>query len=133
MEEQPSRPKRRLLLLNRDLMAGIAVANTAKALGLAVDRVTSEHGLVQRWTEAKAETALVVLDLNAPVDWEQLELVLEDSAGAAVIGFGPHVDIDGRRAAKKAGLTRIYSNGEFHRTMRQAIAKHAGIPADSAA
>ncbi|MDF3015147.1 MAG: hypothetical protein K0R44_372, partial [Thermomicrobiales bacterium] len=33
---------------------------------------------------------------------------------APTLAFGPHVDIEGRRAAKAAGVTRIVSNGQFH-------------------
>jgi hypothetical protein len=46
-----------------------------------------------------------------------------------LLGFGPHVDVDGRRAAKAAGLTRIVSNGEFHRDLVALVARYAHPPA----
>ncbi|MBX3071971.1 MAG: hypothetical protein KF883_15810 [Thermomicrobiales bacterium] len=128
MNDQAANSKTRLLLLNRDLMAGIAVTNAAKTLDLRVDRATSASELVERWSSAKEQVAVVVLDLNMPVEWDDLAEMLTGAEGdPPVIGFGPHVDVEGRRAAKQAGLKRIYSNGDFHRQMGEIIARYAGI------
>jgi hypothetical protein len=40
------------------------------------------------------------------------------------LGFGSHVDIETRRAAKSAGVTRIVSNSEFHRDMPALISRY---------
>ncbi len=128
MNEGNHQAATRLLLLNRDLMAGIAVANAAKVLGLDVERATNESELVERWNSAREEIALVVLDLNMPIQWDAVSEVLTGAEGdPPVIGFGPHVDVEGRRAAKQAGLKRVYSNGEFHKTMGEALAKYVGL------
>ena len=77
-------------------------------------------------------TALVVIDMNVHIDWEVIAPALENRASTSpVIGFGPHVDIEGRRAAKSAGLTRIYSNGDFHKGMGEIIARYAGVEGGS--
>lgn len=129
MDDQEVSARIRLLFLNRDLMTGIAVTNAAKSLGLTVVRATSESELLGHWNTAKQQIALVLLDLNMPVEWDAIAALLTGAAeDPPVIGFGPHVDVEGRRAAKQAGLKRVYSNGEFHRTMGEALARYAGIP-----
>ena len=40
------------------------------------------------------------------------------------LAFGPHVDVEGRRAAKAAGVTRIVSNGQFHSDMAGLIERY---------
>jgi hypothetical protein len=37
-----------------------------------------------------------------------------DGGHTPTLAFGPHVDIENRRAAKAAGVGRIVSNGQFH-------------------
>jgi len=117
----------RLLLFNRDLMAGIAITNAAKAHGLQVTRISTESDLAHQLDQDAATIALVVLDMNAAIDWDIVATLIEEGDDLPpIIGFGPHVDVEGRRSAKSAGLTRIYSNGDFHRSMGEIIARHAG-------
>ena len=49
MTSENTSSRDRLLLLNRDLMAGIPIVNTAAKLGLKVDRVSTEGELVSGW------------------------------------------------------------------------------------
>lgn len=126
MRNVQNTPDRRILLLNHDLMSGVAIANAAKSQGFAVDRAGSVDELVQRLRTAAVRYDLVVLDMNLSIEFETLaELIAGSSVLPPIIGFGPHVDIEGRRAAKQAGLTRIYANSEFHRDMGSIITRYA--------
>lgn len=115
-----------VVILNQDLMLGIAIGNTAKALGFAVERVTQAPELIECLQQDRPDVALAIIDMNLPVDWSQIgEWIGSGIALPPILGFGPHVDIDGRRAAKQAGLTRIVSNGEFHQDMAGLIQRYA--------
>jgi hypothetical protein len=126
-----SAPQGTLLVLNRDLMLGISIGNTAKALGYTVERYTVTSGLAEQLANNRSEVALAIIDMNLDVDWDHIaNLTQSDKDLPPILGFGPHVDIEGRRAAKQAGLTRIVSNGEFHRDMAGLIERYArAVPA----
>jgi hypothetical protein len=120
-----------LLVLNRDLMLGISIGNTAKMLGFTVERYTDTAGLAEQLENERSEVALAIVDMNLDVDWDCLADVIRAHPDATpILGFGPHVDIEGRRAAKQAGLTRIVSNGEFHRDMAGLIQRYASAAPD---
>jgi hypothetical protein len=121
---------RRILFLNRDLMTGIKVANTAAALGFAIERCSDSQVFSERLQDASSPWALAIIDMNLAIDWGVIGALLqaEDSL-PPILGFGPHVDVEGRKAAKSAGLTRIVSNGDFHRQMPNLIERYAGTPA----
>jgi hypothetical protein len=60
--------------------------------------------------------AIGIIDMNGAISWDVIgELRSRGDAGLVpTLAFGPHVDIEGRRAARVAGVTRIVSNGQFH-------------------
>ena len=68
--------------------------------------------------------ALGLIDIGAGVDWEAAATALATTT-TPVIAFGPHMDVEGLRAAKAAGVTRVYSNGEFSREMAAVIERYA--------
>lgn len=115
-----------VVVLNRDLMFGSRIAAALKALGLRGRFVRDLPGLTAALGESGIEPLLVVVDMNATVDWDALAALI-DARGPVVpfLGFGPHVDIAGRRAAKAAGMTRIVSNGAFHKDTAGLIARYA--------
>lgn len=123
--EETSNAGTPILLLNRDLMAGVAIGNAAKALGFRIERAPNEQVLVERLTANPDGYALAILDMNLEIDFEQIAALIEGNPEIPpVIGFGPHVDIEGRRSAKSARLTRIYANSEFHRDMGKIIDRY---------
>lgn len=129
MKNEPQILKRRLVLLNRNVMSGVAIGNVAREFGLSVERLGSTALLVTALQHEPSTIALAIVDMNGEVDWERLgALIAVSSALPPIVGFGPHVDIDGRRAAKAAGLTRIYSNGDFHQKLGEIIARYANAP-----
>ena len=42
-----------------------------------------------------------------------------------IIAFGPHKDVDALREAKRAGLTRVMSNSQFHARTVEMIQRYA--------
>lgn len=113
-----------VLVLNLDLLFGSRISAAVKALGLQPRFVKTTEAFCAA-AEAP-ELAIAILDMNAPVDWGAIAALLADPAIIVpIIGFGPHVDVDGRRAAKTAGLRRILSNGEFNADMAGVIRRYA--------
>ena len=114
-----------ILLLNRDLFSGVGIVNTIRAIGFAPLRVGDEVAFRTHLEARDPAAALGIIDLNGGIDWAILAESLADPDCPPVIAFGPHVDVEGRRAAKAAGITRLLSNGEFHREMAGFIERYA--------
>ncbi len=114
-----------VVVLNRDLMFGVQIANVVRALGFAPRFVPDTDAFAAEMRRRDPRPVLGILDMNGPIDWEAISRLAGEPDGAPLLGFGPHVDVAGRRAAKAAGLTRIVSNGEFHRGMAELIGRYA--------
>ncbi len=118
-----------VVVLNRDLMFGSRISVAARSLGYAARFVRDLPALAEALAEAGEPPVLVVLDMNAALDWDAVAALIAGLDGRVpTLGFGPHVDVEGRRAAKGAGLTRIVSNGEFHRDTAGFIGRYARTP-----
>lgn len=114
-----------VVVLNRDLMFGVQIGNVVRALGFAPRFVRSTDAFGAEMRRRDAAPALGILDMNGPIEWELIATLVKEPGCPPVLGFGPHVDIEGRRAAKAAGIARIVSNGEFHRGMGELIGRYA--------
>jgi hypothetical protein len=115
-----------VVVLNRDLMFGSRIDSAARSLGFEPRFVRDLPALAAALAAPGRPPVLAVIDMNAPLDWGAVAALVADFAGRVpVLGFGPHVDVEGRRAAKGAGLSRIVSNGEFHRDTAGIIARYA--------
>lgn len=87
--------------------------------------VGTTDAFVAALREQGDESGLAIVDMNGQVDWARLgSAIAASSDGPPLLGFGPHVDVEGRRAAKQAGLTRIVSNGQFHQAMAELIDRY---------
>ena len=115
---------RPVLVFNTDLFFGVTIANTLRALGYAPQTVRSAGSLASS-LEAHPESALVIVDIAAIEDWDALKIILADYPDVPVIAFGSHTNVEGLRSAKRIGMTRVFSNGEFHRTMGNTISRYA--------
>jgi hypothetical protein len=120
-----------IMILTKDLLFGVSIRNAVLRLGFTARIVKSPDAL----SEALLATspALAIVDLStvgADGDWDSVQDVAERPT--PVLVFGPHKDVDGLRAAKAAGVTRVVSNGQFHREMAQLIERYATgrAPAD---
>jgi DNA-binding NtrC family response regulator len=127
--QPPSTPETKIpgpavLVLNKDLFFGVTIANTLRALGYAPIAARSTTALASA-ISIEPEAALVIVDITAVDDWDALKSTLDAAPDIPAIAFGSHTNVDGLRAAKRIGLTRVLSNGEFHRTMGPTISRYA--------
>lgn len=105
-----------VVIQNRDLLFGMRIRNALRSLGYAPRFTPDTDAFVRAVRESDPAPALAVIDMNGPVDWGLIEALVADPAVVTpLLAFGPHVDVASRRAAKAAGVTRIVSNGDFHR------------------
>src|SRR5262249_22077530 len=100
-----------------DLLFGSRIRSALSALSLRGKFVSSSEQFATAMTSTGHEIAIAVIDMNGKVDWEIIREGLGATESPPTLAFGPHVDVEGRRAAKRAGVSRIVSNGEFDREM----------------
>ena len=130
MQIQPPTPTKSkiagpdVIVLNKDLFFGVTIANALQALGFRPIAARSTTALTSA-LELSPEAALVIVDINAVDDWDALKTTIDTTPDVPAIAFGSHTNVEGLRAAKQAGLTRVFSNGEFHRTMGPTITRYA--------
>jgi hypothetical protein len=124
IEEQHSDAGGPILLLIPDVFFAVTVRNAVRRTGYEPHIVKTTDDLVVAAGEQRA--ALAVIDLSAvrsEPEWGDIsDLVADD---LPVLVFGSHKDVDGLRAAKAAGVTRVVSNGQFHREMVDLIQRYA--------
>lgn len=97
--------------LSRDVFFGMRIRTVLKSLGYDMKLCKNEQELV----EATPGAVMALVDFNLPVDWDALKSLLHGEI--PVLAFGAHTNVDGFRAAKAAGVTRVVSNGEFSRRL----------------
>lgn len=116
-----------VIALIPDLFFSVTVRNTIRRLGFESRIVRTADELVE--ATVHVTPVLAIGDLGAirtDLDWESFEGVVAD--GIPTLVFGPHKDVDGLRRAKAAGVTRVISNGQFHREMADIIERYAVAP-----
>ena len=119
-----------IIVLNRDLMFGVRIGNGLRAIGYQVAFVATTEQFATRLREDRPTPVLGILDMNGVVDWTAISgLVADPQVATPILAFGPHVDVENRRAAKQAGVTRIVSNGDFHQGMIALVQRYAATPA----
>jgi PleD family two-component response regulator len=110
-----------IVALSRDVFFGMRIRTILRQVGFEVRLVKDEMATVDAVNTENP--ALVLVDFNAPVDWDALSPVV--GGNVPVLGFGSHTDVDGFRAAKAAGVNRVVSNGEFSRSLPDLVARYA--------
>lgn len=111
MTETSDSPPEFVAALSRDVFFGMRIRTILNQLGYEIKLCKTEQEL-----EGSSPGAVIVLvDFNIPVDWDALKSVLEGDV--PVLAFGSHTNVEGFRAAKSAGVTRVVSNGEFSRRL----------------
>ncbi|MEX2315455.1 MAG: hypothetical protein WD628_07015 [Thermomicrobiales bacterium] len=113
-----------ILLLIPDVFFAVTVRNTVRRIGYDPHILKTAEDLIVAAGEHGAVLAVVDLAAVRSVnEWTDIgELVNE---GLPVLVFGSHKDVDGLRAARNAGVTRVVSNGQFHREMPDLIRRYA--------
>jgi hypothetical protein len=114
------------IVLNRDLLFGSRIRRALAGLGLESRFVATAEQFVSALSQEPSSVAIGIIDMNGAVSWDVIRKAPSPGrAGLApTIAFGPHVDVEGRRAAKAAGVTRIVSNGQFHSDMAGLIERY---------
>lgn len=113
-----------VLIFNKDLFFGVTITNTLRTLGYTPQTVRSASSL-STGLQNHPDAALVIVDINAVDDWDALQLSLATAPEIPAIAFGSHTNVEGLRNAKRIGMARVFSNGEFHRTMGDTITRYA--------
>ena len=112
-----------IIVLNRDLFFGIRLNQLLKQLGYHPVLAKSQESFVAGL--GAAEVVLGIIDINFGPDWDGIAQAISGGAQPPIIAFGPHLDVDGLRAAKKAGVTRVFSNGDFSKDTAAIVARYA--------
>lgn len=113
-----------ILLLIPDVFFAVTVRNTVRRIGYDPHILKTTDDIVVAAGEHQA--VLGVVDLAAvksASEWADIGELVAD--GLPVLVFGSHKDVEGLRAAKSAGVTRVVSNGQFHREMAPLIQRYA--------
>lgn len=122
-DERQTSPTARIVLLNRDLFFGVRIRQVGAAMGYAVEITPKTDLFIERLPSE--DVVLGVIDIAAAPDWELLASAIASGELAPILAFGPHKDVDGLRNAKRAGVTRVVSNGDFHKDPGSMMRRYA--------
>jgi hypothetical protein len=114
------------VVLNRDLLFGSRIRSALARLGLESRFVATAEQFAGALSQEPNSVAIGIIDMNSAISWDAISEVQSrgDTGLVPTLAFGPHVDIEGRRAARAAGVTRIVSNGQFHSDMAGLIERY---------
>jgi hypothetical protein len=125
MRDDISENRPRAVVLNRDLLFGSRIRSVLATLGIEARFVNDTKQFIAALTDNGEATVIGILDMNGPVNWDVIGETLSGPEGVApTLAFGPHVDAVNLGAAKAAGVTRVVSNGQFHKDMASLIERY---------
>lgn len=117
-----------IVVLNRDLFFGVRIGNLLRDAGYEVSFAQTTATFVDRVRASRPAPVLGLIDMGAGVDWDTIRTLTADPAiTTPTLVFGPHKDVEGFRAAKGAGVTRVVSNGDFHRDALTLVRRYARL------
>ncbi len=111
----------RIVALVPDLMFGTRIEDVAKHLGYPVEFVKSEEDVAA--VIARVSPSLVVVALDAPRSMEAIEA--GKRAGASVLAFGSHKNVELMRAAKAAGCDQVVARSQMAADLPNLLKKYA--------
>ncbi len=123
MSETESDQRRTIVVLSGDLFFGMRIRTTLRGMDYACVLTKSTEEFSEKLTGDEMHVVLGLVDFNKDVDWSGLRTSV--ASDVPIIAFGAHTDVDGFRAARAAGVTRVISNGSFSSTLPDLIAKYA--------
>jgi hypothetical protein len=124
MDRAEQAPYSVALVMNRDLLFGARIRGALKSIGLEARFAPDTARFEESYREFARVGAIAIIDMNGPVEWKRVQALASEPGGIPILAFGPHVDVEGRRAAKAAGVSRIVSNGQFHGEMLKLIDRY---------
>ena len=105
----------RIVALVPDLMVAVRLREAGKRAGTRIDLAESEEELLQRLQSG--EVTAIVLDLGVlALDLRAIATAAHEH-GVPALAFGPHVDRARLKAAREAGIERVYARGKFLREL----------------
>lgn len=110
-------------VLSKDLFFGMRIRTSLRQLGYVVAIAQDAPTFSRHLENGDQQACLGIVDFNHAMDWEALGDVMRP--GVPILAFGPHKDVEGFRAARKAGVTRVVANGEFSRSLPDLALKYA--------
>lgn len=113
-------------VLSKDLFFGMRIRTSLRQLGYAVAIAQDAPTFARHLENGDQRAALGIVDFNFPVDWKAVKETIK--VGVPILAFGPHKDVEGFRAAKFAGVTRVVANGEFSRSLPELARRYATNP-----
>lgn len=126
MSSKTTKERGVIVAVIKDVFFGITVRNTIKRLNFEPQLIKTASTLLD--TVAVYDPSLVVVDLQVIDDesgWSYVTAIRE--MDIPVLVFGPHKDVEGLRAAKAAGVSRVVSNSQFHREMPVLIERYVKV------
>jgi DNA-binding response OmpR family regulator len=112
----------KIVVMIRDLFFSVKVKNELTNAGYEPLLVKREPELLS--TVEASNPSLVLLDLGTNPDWQTLQPLLENESAPPILAFGPHKDIDGRREAQAAGVTRVVTNQQLHKNLQDYVERY---------
>lgn len=114
-----------VVILSRDLFFGIRLQQLLSSAGWTPRIVPTTEQFLAACRDDRT-VRLGLIDMGAHPDWALLrEVIAHEPDLPPIVAFGPHKDVESFRAAKSAGVTRVISNGDFHRDTLGVIARYA--------
>lgn len=105
----------KIIAIVPELLVGVRIEEAAKRIGATVASVSSQEAALARLAESGADLIVVDLGMNG-LDLSAI-VAGARAVGATVIAFGPHVDVDRRKAAQRAGIERVFPRSRFLKTL----------------
>jgi hypothetical protein len=117
------RPGCLVAVLSKDLFFGMRIRTSLRHLGYAVAIAQDVPTFSRHLQNGDQHACLGIVDFNFPVAWDDVKEAM--GLGVPILAFGPHKDVEGFRAAKLAGVTRVVANGEFSRSLPDLVLRYA--------
>lgn len=127
MSSKTTKERGVIIAVIKDVFFGITVRNTIKRLNFEPQMIKTVDTLLD--TVAVYDPSLVIVDLQVMTNeatWKVITATREQDV--PVLVFGPHKDVEGLRAAKSAGVSRVVANSQFHREMPTLIERYVKKP-----
>ncbi len=110
-------------VLSTDLFFGMRIRTALRQMEFSVSIAKDVPAFSSLLATDDQLACLGIVDFNYPVDWEAIGQITNGSV--PILAFGPHKDVEGFRAAKRAGVTRVVANGEFTKSLPDLALRYA--------